>query len=198
MQLEQTARWSDGAISLFLLTPEAVSEAYVGWLADPLVNRYLESRFKPQPHEAVMAFVSELLASPRDAFFGVRDEELGRHVGNIRLAINHDHRRGEIGILIGDRAAWGRGVGTRAIARIVDIAQNELGLRKLSAGCYASNTGSRKAFEKAGFGLEARRPQHVLLDDGTVDDELLLGLVLERRNHERPRSANVQGLSNGR
>jgi ribosomal-protein-alanine N-acetyltransferase len=180
MLLPATSRWADDRVALFLLTPEAVSDAYVAWLNDPEINRFLESRFGAHDRDGVTAYVADMLASDRDLFFGIRDLELGRHVGNIKLGpIDRRHGLGEIGIMIGDRDAWGRGVGSAAIALLAGIARDELGLRKLSAGCYASNVGSRRAFEKVGFAVEAVRPAHYLLD-GRAEDAVLLGLVLDR------------------
>jgi RimJ/RimL family protein N-acetyltransferase len=179
VRISATPRWTDGHISLFAMTPELVSDAYIGWLADAEVNRYLELRFSPQGRDSVQAFVATMLASECDLFFGIRDEELDRHVGNIRLGpIDRHHGLAEIGIMIGDRAAWGRGVGSRAIRRLSEIARHELGLRKLSAGCYDSNIGSRRAFEKAGFAVEGVRRGHYLLD-GRPQDAILLGRLID-------------------
>jgi RimJ/RimL family protein N-acetyltransferase len=52
-----------------------------------------------------------------------------------------------------------------------------LGIRKLTAGCYASNIGSAKAFLRAGFHIEARRPAHFILD-GRPEDLVLLARLL--------------------
>ncbi len=178
MQLEAKPHWSDGHIALFLLTPDLVGSAYVDWLNDPAVNRFLESRFQHQDATTVRAFVAGMLASDRDLFLGIRDLELDRHVGNIKLGpVAPRHGLGEIGIMIGDRAAWGRGVGTRAIAILADIAGRELGLRKLTAGCYASNRSSSRAFEKAGFSIEGMRPSHFIFE-GRPEDLVLMARFL--------------------
>ena len=178
MRLDATPAWSNEVVQLFLLTPDAVSDDYVGWLADPLVNRYLESRFRAQPRGTVEAFVAEMLASEANLLLGIRSRALDAHVGNIKLGpIDRNHGLGEIGILIGDRAAWGRGIGSAAIQAIETIARRQLGLRKLTAGCYASNIGSSVAFEKAGFIVEGRRKDHYLLD-GQPEDAILLGKVI--------------------
>ena len=178
MRLEPTERWRDEAVALSLLRPEAVSDAYLGWLNDPAINRFLESRFRTQDRAGVEAFVAAMLDSESNLFLAITDRALRRHVGNIKLGpIDRAHGLGEVGIMIGDRAAWGRGIGSAAIARLADIATHELGLRKLSAGCYASNQGSARAFEKAGFHVEAVRPAHFLLD-GRPEDLILLGRLL--------------------
>lgn len=179
MRMECTPRWRSERAELFLLEPAHVGPAYVGWLNDPEINRYLESRFAVHDEEGTRAFVASVLASDHSVFFGIRSPALGgRHVGNVKLGpIDRRHGLGEVGILIGDKAAWGQGLASAAIAQVAVIAREELGLRKLSAGCYGGNGGSARAFEKAGFALEGRRPQHFLLD-GRPEDLLFLGCIL--------------------
>lgn len=179
MRREPTERWATGDIELFLLTPEKITDAYVDWLNDPEVNRYLESRFARHDRPSTEAFVAGVLASEKDLFLGIWSRELGRHVGNIKLGpVDRHHRSGEIGLMIGDRGAWGRGIATQAIAMMSEIAKHELGLRRVTAGCYASNIGSRRAFERAGFIVECMRPGHFLLE-GRPEDLVLMARFLD-------------------
>ena len=174
MDLEPDDAWRLPPLSLFLLDESLVEQAYVEWLNDPEVNRYLESRFTEQTLAGARLFAATMRAHDDVLFLGIRDERLGRHVGNIKLGpIDRRHGLGEIGLMIGDRAAWGTGVGSAVIAMMADIAGRRLGLRKLTAGCYASNLGSRRAFEKAGFHVEGVRPDHFLLD-GEPENLILL------------------------
>jgi ribosomal-protein-alanine N-acetyltransferase len=178
MWMQATSRWRTSLIECFVLEPKHATDAYVGWLNDPEINRFLESRFAVQDIDSVRTFVARALADDRTLFLGIVSHELGRHVGNIKLGpIDGRHGLGEIGIMIGDRRAWGRGIGTEAIRCIADIAKHELGLRKVTAACYASNVGSARAFEKAGFHLEGTRAQHCLLD-GRPEDVLLMARML--------------------
>jgi ribosomal-protein-alanine N-acetyltransferase len=178
MEIEATARWRNARVALRLLRPDEVTDAYVDWLNDPEINRYLESRFQPQDRASVTAFVAAMLASDRNLLLAITDPANGRHVGNIKLGpIDRPHGLADIGIIIGDRAAWGRGLGTAAIECVVAIARDELGLRKLTAGCYASNRASARAFEKAGFHVDAIRRDHLNLD-GRFEDHILLSRFL--------------------
>ena len=178
MRIPPTTRWRNGVVECFLLEPQHVTDVYVGWLNDPEINRFLESRFVVQNIDSVRAFVTAQLADGHALFLGIRGVELGRHVGNIKLApINLQHGLGEVGIMIGDRQAWGKGIGSEAIRCVAEIAKVELGLRKLTAGCYASNLGSSRAFEKAGFHIEGIRPHHFLLD-GRPEDLVLMARLL--------------------
>lgn len=174
MRSTPTHRWKTDKIECFVLEPELVTPAYVQWLNDPVVNRFLESRFATHGIDDTRDFVAKQLADPGTLFLGVRSLELGRHVGNVKMSpINRTHGLGEIGIMIGDREAWGRGIGTDALNVIADIARDEIGLRKLTAGCYASNAGSVSAFRKAGFTIEGVRPRHFILD-GKPEDFVLM------------------------
>jgi len=60
---------------------------------------------------------------------------------------------------------------------IVSISKYQLGLRRLTAGCYASNVGSQKAFLKAGFHVECQRKNHFLMN-GKPEDLVLMGYFI--------------------
>lgn len=177
MRIEVNFPPIDG-VRLFMLTPEQVGEAYVEWLNDPRVNRYLESRFVQHTVETTRDFVSAMVESPNNLLLGIRSEAMGSHVGNIKIGpLNDHHATGEIGILVGEPRVWGKGVASAAIRMICDIARDRLALRKVTAGCYASNVGSKRAFEKAGFEIEGIRKAQVLCD-GVPEDLVLLGRLL--------------------
>lgn len=175
MHLQPAGHWQRDDVALFLLDETDVDDRYVHWLNDPEVNRFLESRFARHTLASTREFVRAARASAATLMLGIRAPGPGgRHVGNIKLGpIDTHHGLGEIGLLIGEPAARGRGIGRTAIAILCDIAQRQLGLRKLTAGCYASNAGSERAFLAAGFIVEARRPRHFLLD-GQPEDLVLM------------------------
>ncbi|MBV8277410.1 MAG: GNAT family N-acetyltransferase, partial [Verrucomicrobia bacterium] len=75
----------------------------------------------------------------------------------------------EISVLIGATDCWGKGYATAAIRMLSDYALKVLALRKVYAGAYSSNIGSIRAFEKAGFKIEARFQRHFLTSEGEVD-----------------------------
>lgn len=178
MELPPAPYWRDGDVELFMLTPELVTDDYVSWLNDPEVGRFLESRFAVHDKDATIAFVRSHLDNPDSLLLGIRCHSLGRHIGNIKLGpINRMHGLAEVGIMIGAKSAWGRGIASRAIAIICAIARDQLGLRKLSAGCYVSNQGSERAFVRSGFAVEGCRPQHLVLDN-RPEDLILMGKLL--------------------
>lgn len=152
------------------LSPEDVSKQYVAWLNDPQINRFLESRFSTQSRESICQFVDSMAASETDILFGIFLAEDERHIGNIRLGpIDPPHRRGAIGLLIGDKLQWGKGYAAEAIDAVAGYALGALDLHKVFAGYYAGNLGSRKAFRKAGFHEEGRLRDHWFCDGAWQD-----------------------------
>lgn len=178
MIIAPTGAWSSPLADVFLLEPQHVSDSYVAWLNDPEVNRYLESRFERHTLDSTRAFVENCLRNEKTLMLGIRSPRLGgRHVGNIKVEINPRHGLGEVGILIGEKEVYGQGVGTQAIRLMSGIARDQLGLRRLTAGCYASNAGSERAFTKAGYVVEGVRPGHFLFE-GRPENLVLMGLHL--------------------
>jgi len=79
--------------------------------------------------------------------------------------------------MIGEKKTHGKGVATQAISLLAQIAREELKLRKLTAGCYESNKASERAFIKAGFVIEGKRPEHFLIN-GQPEGLTLMGMML--------------------
>ena len=159
------------------LRPDDVGERYRAWMNDAAVMRFMESRFVSHSIESLRAYVAEKARSSDTIFLAIVTKATKRHIGNIKLGPIHPvHRRGDIGIIIGEKDCWGRGYATEAIEILTRYAFEQLHLHKLTAGCYADNSGSTRAFEKAGFTREGVRLSHLLSGDGYVD-EILLGRV---------------------
>ena len=141
-----------------LLRPIASSDinlTYLGWLNDPEVSRYLETRFVPQSMESLQHYWQSHRDDPSSPWFAICLTDDGSHIGNIKLGpINWTHRRADLSLFIGDRQSWGKGHATDAISLVTSWAFKVLDLQKLSAGVYSGNIGSLRAFEKCGYRLE--------------------------------------------
>lgn len=161
-------------IFLRQLVEEDVGEDYLGWMQDPLVTRYLESRDQTQTLDTLRAFVRNLNSSSRDYLFGIFLVQGDEHIGNIKIgSIREPHRSADLGLIVGRRSAWGKGYGTEAIALATRHAFEQLGLNKLWAGMYAENLGSYRAFIKAGYREVGRFRQHILFDGRYIDSILV-------------------------
>lgn len=163
-------------IYLRALRPSDVSQRYVNWLNDPEINRYLESRFSSHDLNSTEAFVACVAESDSSVLFGIFKAADDSHVGNIKVGpIEIKHATADIGLMIGERRAWGKGFGSEAIQLVSQWAFDDLGLKKLTAGAYAENVGSIKAFERAGFEIEGRRLSQAEIAPGVRIDVVLMG-----------------------
>jgi ribosomal-protein-alanine N-acetyltransferase len=159
---------------LSILDASGVGDRYLSWMTNPLVVRYLESRFEAPTISGLGDFVEQMRKSKDSYFFGIF--VANEHVGNIKLGpVNLHHSRASMGVIIGEESAWGKGIATAAIQALTNWAFDTLGLHKITAGSYAENLGSIRAFEKAGYEIEGRLRNEVVLVDGTRSDTILLG-----------------------
>lgn len=167
--------WSD-RVSLASFAVEHISPAYLAWLNDPDVMGFTEARFAEHTPESAEAYIRASAGDPNCRLWRIMVDG-DRHVGNIRLsAIQWRHGRADVAIILGEKDVWGRGVASAAIGAAAAVAFAELGLHKLTAGMYGPNRGSIRAFEKAGFTIEARRPEHYR-HDGRFVEGVFMGLL---------------------
>jgi ribosomal-protein-alanine N-acetyltransferase len=71
-----------------------------------------------------------------------------------------------------DRAHNGRGLATRAVAEVLDVAFGELGLHRLEAGTRVDNVASQRVLERNGFTRVGLLRRHLLIQ-GEWHDHLL-------------------------
>ena len=168
-------------IHLREVRPTDVTERYYRWMNDPEVTQYLESRFYPNSLEGLKEYVSGKLVDRDNVFLAIVLNQGDRHIGNIKVGpINWIHQFADVALLIGERDCWGKGYATEAIALVMEYARSMLNLHKLTAGCYAPNVGSIRAFLKTGFVEEGLRKSRYFCN-GQYVDEVLLGVTLAPR-----------------
>lgn len=161
------------------LTSEDVGEKYVGWLNDPEVNRFLETRFIHQTLETCRNFVGRVNADPLQHLFGIFDKECNRHIGNIKLgSIYPHHRKGEISFFIGDKSYHRKGLATEAVSAITRWGFQHCGLQKIEAGCYDANLASLRTLLKCGYSVEGYLRSSVV-SDGQRIGSFLVGITAE-------------------
>ena len=133
-----------------------ISNKYLTWMNDLEIHKYTEQKYANYSLTKIRKFVEEKNKSKNEFLYGIfiKRNNLNIHIGNIKLGpINFIHKFGEISYFIGERELWGKGYATLAIKEIIKIAKKK-GLKKLKAGLYEMNIGSKKVLEKNNFKLE--------------------------------------------
>lgn len=159
-------------IELRILTEADASEEYAAWLNDPMVNQYLETRHVSL--KELKTYIREKAEKPDALFFGIFWRENNRHIGNLKLEpIDCEKGEAAIGILIGDKASWGKGVATEATNLAAEYAFSTLKLRALTLGVIPENTAAIRVYEKCGF-VRTRVDKDAINHDGILFDRLVM------------------------
>ncbi len=173
---------NDGVLSgdtvfLRFLKLSDVNETYLSWLHDTEVMQGIAT--SGYTMENLREYVSARIDNPAVAFFAVCDSETGTHIGNVKLDF-HDEKAhvSELGLLIGNKAYWGKGIGYEACKLAMSYGFGTMGLRKIYLAVYENNPNAKKLYEKLGFQLEGTLRKHVAVD-GIYYDKYLMGIFKE-------------------
>lgn len=71
--------------------------------------------------------------------------------------LNWTARTGELGVYIGDRDRWGKGLGSDAVATLLAHLFDDVGLERVQLNTYATNHRALRSYAKVGFEKTAAR-----------------------------------------
>lgn len=77
--------------------------------------------------------------------------------GTLTVYCSAPHGTADIGIMIGERNVWGKGIGAEAFCLVLSALKASGAIRKVTAGTLAVNQGMVRIMEKAGMRHEATR-----------------------------------------
>ena len=158
------------------------TQTYVQWLNDPEVHRYLETRWSRQDMESIKDFIRFQRDNNHSILFAIIAKNENIHIGNMKIGPIHPHYSyADISYLIGEKSFWNIGIASEAINLVCKFGFEELGLRKIEAGAYATAIGSWKALEKNSFIREATLRENVF-SEGKVIDVYRYGLLKREFN----------------
>jgi len=151
---------------------------YVRWFGDPEVRRHLVIYlpFSLAQEERWYEGLQERLARGDDVVLAIETSE-GEHIGSIGLhTINWKDRNAELGIVIGEKAYWGRGYGTDAIRVLLRVAFEEMNLHRVYLRVDADNTRGIRCYEKCGFREEGTL-RDAIFREGRYHDQLVMSIL---------------------
>ena len=144
------------------------TERYLSWMRDPEVMRYLHARFETHSLDSIRRYIAG--HDNRTSFLiGVFCKESGLHVGNYSARCNPHHKTVEQGVLIGDRAHWGRGAVLETRAAVLDFLFDVQGMEKVCGNVYADNVASLFNYKAQGWRHEGTLVSHVKSGEGRCD-----------------------------
>jgi len=131
---------------------------YHRWITDLSTNRFLLARSVSMTLDAEIEWFDGVSKQSNIAMFTIYELPDYRPIGNVDLhKIDATNRSAELGIMIGEANARGRGLGTEAVRLVCDIGFNVLELNSISLVTFGWNVAGQKAYVKAGFREIGRR-----------------------------------------
>lgn len=137
---------------LLRLFKKSDAELWQQWDVDPEVQAFMPEPFnEPQDIEEQHKYIEECENDEEGYYWSIENKD-GVTVGTTALTeFNDYHGVANLGIVIGDKNYWGKGVATEVITTLVNHAFEHLNIFSISAEVEEGNIPMMKALEKVGF-----------------------------------------------
>jgi len=172
------------------------AESLLAWMRTvyeetPWLTRYPEE--SPQDVRAEQRFVERMEQAPRSFFLGAYlDGQLAAttELSAVSSRIKTRHRA-TIGLAV-LRSFWHLGIGRLLLEE--DIAQaRRFGYRQIELNVYTENERAVRLYRKAGFEIWGRTPAAYRFKDGSVHEELQMGMILSYEDMQEPPCEGIEG-----
>lgn len=163
-------------VSLQRPRPEELA-AVLRWYADPEIARLTRYQTQPMAPAEIERFFNGRLLSPDALAYTIHEVAEGRPVGFTTFSsLDADNGSVLFHITIGERDAWGRGLGTETTELMLAHAFGRLGLHRVGLSVFSFNTRAIRTYDKAGFRIEGR-VREAIRRDGRHWDEIHMGVL---------------------
>ena len=164
-------------LTLRALTEADLAEVFAVF-SDPVVVRYWDGPLMAT-HRDAMQYIDQIHHGfrRRDFFqWGIADSSTGTVVGTCTLTqLSPVHQRCEIGFAL-RQTHWGKGLGSEAIAAIIEFAFETMNLHRIEADVDPRNDRSLRLLERFGFQREGFLRERYFLN-GERQDAVMMGLL---------------------
>lgn len=97
-----------------------------------------------------------------------------RCLGHVGLyEVDHRVRKAEFAIMLGDRTAWGKGIGKRVSAWVVEYGFLQLNLNRIELDVLATNPRAKSLYEGLGFEHEGTKRSAQYKDGAYIDVHMM-------------------------
>jgi [ribosomal protein S5]-alanine N-acetyltransferase len=145
-----------------------ISATYLAWLNDPVTMRYSNQRFVQHTHETSLRYLHSFAGTP-NYFLSVTSLQSGAALGTMTAYVSQVHGTADMGILMGNRAQWGKGYGLDAWRTLMAWLLQARSLRKVTAGTLDCNAAMLRLMEKSGMAFEGARKRQEIVDGAAHD-----------------------------
>lgn len=160
------------------LAPVLLSDApiFYGWL-NKLDVAHANGPYRPMDQMRFDQWFGAISSDPARVVFAIRRRSELRLIGYVQIInIHATARSAELGILIGEAADRGQGLGRQALELAVGFCWRDLNLQRIGLMVVGDNPGAVRVYERTGFQVEGllRRASYV---NGAYRDVTVMGLL---------------------
>jgi RimJ/RimL family protein N-acetyltransferase len=149
----------------------------IRWYRDPEVARLTRYQTRQMTQPEIQRFFEMRMLAPDALAYSIVELSSSRLIGFTTFsALDGDNGSVMFHITIGERDAWGRGLGTEATQLMLQHAFERLGLHRVGLAVFSYNTRAIRAYEKAGFRVEGRL-REAIQRQGEFFDEVQMGIL---------------------
>lgn len=152
---------------------------YVAWFNDPEVRQNLDI-FLPMSQAEEERWYEGILKkdpSERPLAIDAREGKNWIHIGSCDFfSIDTRSNNAELGIVIGNKAYWGKGYGTDAIRTMLRHSFETLNLHRVFLHVFESNTRAMKVYRRVGFTVEGQLRED-RFSQGRYEDTIIMGIL---------------------
>ena len=136
------------------------AERFVKWLTDPKVYQYLQAQNRHLTLKKEKEWIKKSLKEKTDKRFAI--ETLDKvHIGVVSLErVEVKHKRATLGIFIGEKSYWNKGLGTDAARTILKYGFEKMKLHKVELDVFGYNPRAIKVYRRLGFKKEGVKREH--------------------------------------
>jgi RimJ/RimL family protein N-acetyltransferase len=145
------------------------------WFNDSEINRFMQ-RHQPLSMHAEEEFLRGMSNDETDVRLGIVRKADDQLIGTAGLHPEFRCRSARFGIVIGDKSAWDRGIGTAVTRMMVAHAFETLNLNRVWLHVYEYNPRGVHVYQKVGFRTEGQLRQETYRD-GRYWDVIVMGLL---------------------
>lgn len=159
-----------------VLRPIRLSDAarFVQWSHDPLVRKLGGWRTIRLREERT--WIRSLTKKRKKERQFAIETAHGVLVGSCGLVIDDRYHNATLGIVIGNRRYWDKGLGTEAMKLLLSFGFERLRLHRIQLKVYAYNARALRVYRKMGFRTEGRARESVY-QAGRYHDGVYMGLL---------------------
>jgi RimJ/RimL family protein N-acetyltransferase len=152
-------------------------DALVRWYRDPEIARLTRYQTRPMTQAEIERFFQVRMLSQDALAYSIVELPMWQLIGFTTFSsLDGDNGSVLFHITIGERDAWGRGLGTEATELMVGHAFEGLGLHRVGLAVFSYNERAIRAYQKAGFRIEGRL-RDAILREGRYHDEVEMGML---------------------